>query len=164
MAAPALVVDEHAVLHAALDGLLRRLHDLCGRKRLDISAAVIGGTPAPTRDSPGRQRQNLSGFSFTSMSLLASTSGPRTSTGLGAEPSTLWTRWYIRLTPSEQEGTGERQEVILSPSSTAFLHISGLFGVFWIWSFYSSRDTNYFSPLQASCWSLSTVRKLYGCD
>ena len=53
--------------------------------------------------SPGRQRQNVVGASFTSMSLQASTNGPITSTGLGNEHSTFWTRWYIRFPPSGQK-------------------------------------------------------------
>ena len=53
--------------------------------------------------SPGRQRQNVVGASFTSMSLQASTNGPMTSTGLGNEHSTFWTRWYIRFPPSGQK-------------------------------------------------------------
>lgn len=54
------------------------------------------------RSSPGKQRQNLVGASFSNMSLQASTNGPKISTGRGEEYSTFWTRWYMRLTPSVQ--------------------------------------------------------------
>ncbi|TNN48103.1 hypothetical protein EYF80_041674 [Liparis tanakae] len=42
-------------------------------------------------DIYGRHRQNWSGASFTNISLLASTNGPRTSTDLGEEHSTRCT-------------------------------------------------------------------------
>lgn len=110
MAAPPFVVDEHAVLHSPLDGLLRRLHYLWSTGGTPVRptptpgwSSLLSGVDGLRRvlSSPGRQRQNLAGLSVTSRSLLASTSGPSSSTGLGEEHSTLWTRWYIRLTPSE---------------------------------------------------------------
>lgn len=55
------------------------------------------------KSSPGKQRQNLVGASFSSRSLQASTNGPKISTGRGEEQSTFWTHWYMMLTPSVQE-------------------------------------------------------------
>lgn len=49
MAAPALVVHEEAVLHAALDGLLGGLHHLCEQKdRQEVS--FIMRNVGPFRD------------------------------------------------------------------------------------------------------------------
>lgn len=57
-------------------------------------------------DLPRGHLQNFPGDSLTNISFTASSSGPRTSSGLGDVQSTFWTRWYARLTASaKKEGT-----------------------------------------------------------